>query len=177
MSEQDTKRLFFALWPPAEVRKSWRALFKDSKTPPSVPPQRRHMTLVYLGDMTAEQEKSAREAADVIDSEGFSLLLDRYGCFAKKRVVWMGCQQYCNELQCLVSQLREALQMHKLPVETRKFTPHMTLLRKHRQVPEDWKIPELRWTAHDFVLVHSHRRAEGLCYDLIGRWPLAEMSS
>ncbi len=173
MSTSLEKRLFFALWPTAGVRAGWSELFADCVIQPSVPDERRHLTLAYLGEVTQAQEQSARRVADNLRSEPFSFRLDRYGCFEKQRVVWMGCQDYCNVLQCLVMQLREGLSMQKLPVETRPFTPHMTLLRKHRQVPEDWHQPDIRWMVKDFVLVHSHRQDQGLCYDLIGHWSLS----
>ncbi len=173
MSEQLTRRLFFALWPGDDIRREWGGLFANSAIKPSVPPERRHLTLAYLGDVTEAQETAARTVADRVNSAPFSFRVNCYGCFEKQRVVWAGCTDYCNVLQCLVTQLREGLHMQNLPTETRSFTPHMTLLRKHRQVPQDWIKPDLHWVANDFVLVHSHRREQGLCYDLIGRWPLA----
>lgn len=166
------KRLFFALWPTDEVRAGWAGLFPENTVQPSVPPERRHLTLAYLGEITSEEEVRARQVADTVSSTAFSLTLDKYYSFEKQRVVWLGCTQYCNGLQYLVDLLREGLRMQNLPAESRPFTPHMTLLRKHRKVPEGWKQPNLQWAAKDFVLVHSHRRDEGLCYDLIGRWPL-----
>lgn len=171
MPEAATMRLFFALWPTDEVRQGWEGLFDESEVQPTVPPERRHLTVAYLGNLLPDDTAAAREVAESIEFERFYFDLDCYGSFEKQRVVWMGCQQYCNVLQCLVSQLREGLKMRNLPAESRPFTPHMTLLRKHRVVPEGWKTPNIRWAVRDFVLVHSHRQPEGLCYDIIGRWP------
>ena len=172
MVEQPTKRLFFALWPTDEVRAAWRDLFPSGAVQPSVPPERRHLTLAYLGDITQEEEVRARYVADTVQASGFEFTLNKYDSFEKQRVVWAGCMTYCNGLQYVVDLLREGLRKQSLPAESRTFTPHMTLLRKHRKVPEGWLEPNLQWAAKEFVLVHSHRRDEGLCYDLIGRWPL-----
>ncbi len=77
----------------------------------------------------------------------------------------------------LVDELRSVAGDCGFQVENRDFVPHVTLARKVRKLPHQWREitgPDIRWPVNDFVLVRSQTRAEGVEYEAVGSWPLQQ---
>jgi 2'-5' RNA ligase len=55
------------------------------------------------------------------------------------------------------------------PRSTAKFAPHVTLMYDSQGVPEQ-AVEPIRWSAHDFVLVHSLLGQTRHIH--LGRWPI-----
>jgi len=92
-----------------------------------------HLTLQFLGEITAEQERwtepRLREVA--VASRPFVLRLEGIGAFpspARPRVVWIGVTQGRTEIEELAGRVRAAL-APEFGTERERFVPHLTLAR------------------------------------------------
>lgn len=93
-----------------------------------------HLTLAFLGDLEDEQVAEAQAAADAAAQQvfPFEYRLARLGTFGptqQPRVLWMGIKDPSGSLPRLHHFLRKELEQRGLPVETRGFSPHLTLAR------------------------------------------------
>ena len=172
--------LFFALQPDAAAAARAVALAArlradhGLRAPPTAM-DRLHVTLQYLGRSGALPEDlvtRARRAAQTLDSPAFEVSFDQVTSFparARKRPLVLVGLQPMQALQALRFNLGVALHMHGVAAERGSFTPHLTLLRDPRVVPEQSVAP-VAWTAREFVLVRS-LIGQGR-HVVLGRWPL-----
>jgi 2'-5' RNA ligase len=172
--------LFFALWPDDPVRReihaaSRRAVERCGGKP--IPPQNFHITLAFLGSVTAEWVEpvvaTATVAAGSVHVEAFVLELDRLGHWPGSQVVWFGCSQLPDAVHALARDLRQSLRAHALKPDGQRFVPHLTLARWVQQAGSFEAPAAIRWPVDEFVLVRSVSRPGGVDYSLLGRWPLA----
>ncbi len=105
----DTQRLFFALWPDADLQQRLAAASLALLPPHSggrhVPPENLHCTLLFLGAVGAAQRLCVEAAADRVRAAPFSLVLDRFGYFRRPQVAWLGCSTTPSMLSRLVTDL------------------------------------------------------------------------
>lgn len=169
------QRLFFALWPDAELQ---RALYKVGRAiaPPGGKPMAAHnlhITLAFLGTIDADKRLCMEKAADAIQLPPFELALDCAGFWPRPQVVWLGCREVPPPLAALAGQLNGAMAACGMTPESRPYSPHLTVLRKARQGPRQLDINTVSWAVGDFVLVQSLTLPEGAQYQVVRRWPLA----
>ena len=168
------QRLFFAFWPDEPTRqaihKQTRKVVRHSGGKP-ITPENFHITLVFLGNMDAQNALLARKAADSVVSEPFTLTLDRLYFWPEPRVLTLAPSQVPDVAQDLTSSLLTALRVHDLVSDVKPFEPHVTLARKasHLAVRQ---IHSVHWQIEDFVLVRSVTHQKGSEYTPIARWTL-----
>ena len=175
MNNIKTHRLFFALWPSDQARRSITEVL--SSLPPQVngrvmQTQNLHSTLHYVGQVTESTKDCMHAAAQSVKAEGFQLNLDRLGLFPKAKILWMGSQNTPEKLLQLHKKLDTALEDCGFVTDERAYELHLTLLRKCRgPVPENinFSIP---WRVEEFVLVESITYKEGVKYQVLERYSL-----
>ena len=176
MSDQPTRRLFFALWPDSQVRRrldaAARPLLEASKGRP-VADSRRHVTLAFLGGIPETRMDAVRAAGDAVAGQGFSLVLDRWGWWRQSKILMLYPTAPPPALGELVAELRDALGDEGLPVERRRFRPHLTLARKCVSVRFRGPVEPVNWPVRDFALVESEFHSAGARDNLLHHWPLA----
>lgn len=92
----EPQRLFFAIDLPAEIREQiihWRATHFPPEAGRPVAADNLHLTLAFLGEVSAEKEKALSLLAGRIRQPGFTLTLDDAGQWLRSRVVWLGMRQ------------------------------------------------------------------------------------
>lgn len=174
-NRQKTHRLFFALWPSDQVRQS--IVEQLSGLSPRLngrvmQQQNLHVTLHFVGQVTESTKDCMHAAARSVDAEAFQLDLDKFGHFPKARIFWMGAQYLPVQLTQLHKKLGVAIEDCGFHIETRLFSPHVTLLRKcSESIPAhvNFSIP---WLVEEFVLVESITYKEGVKYQVIEKYPL-----
>jgi RNA 2',3'-cyclic 3'-phosphodiesterase len=180
-----TDRLFFAIFPDADAaaRIAQLALLLRSEhglrgTP--LKPERFHVTLHPLGDYAGLHHgiiASASQAAAAVVRQPFDLsfdiAFDRAASFCSKPsnrpFVLRGSDGLAAVTafqQSLSTEMTKAGLGHWVKPA---YTPHVTLLYDDRCVAEQ-AVEPIRWTAHEFVLVHS-LIGQSLHVPL-ARWPL-----
>lgn len=94
-----------------------------------VPPENYHVTLVFLGNQSAEQKAKITEAIRALEPElsGFSLLISGVDAFSSEkeaRAIYCGVQNK-KGLRSMVDKVREAISMSA----DETYTPHLTIAR------------------------------------------------
>jgi RNA 2',3'-cyclic 3'-phosphodiesterase len=146
-----------------------------------VPPEHRHLTMKFLGDVPAESIASVTQAMQqaATGRPPFTLVGRALGCFphpARPRVLWMGLDDTEGALYDLLQRLEAALRERGFSLEDRPLRPHVTLARI-RQVPRGDHFRTLLHTYRDrhfgelpvtaLCLFQSQLRREGAVYTLL----------
>ncbi|MBM0103421.1 RNA 2',3'-cyclic phosphodiesterase [Steroidobacter sp. S1-65] len=168
------RRLFFALWPTdqfrAEIETATHAIALASGGR-LIPARNLHVTLLFLGEVPAENFDVVQQAAaPLAGSPAFELSFD-------------GVEAWGRRLLCLTSStppaaaidLATRLRAHLsnfVREDEREFRPHITLARDLPRSRPTQKIEVLRQQVNDFALVESVRDARGSQYSVLNRWPL-----
>lgn len=173
-------RVFFALWPDAEVRRRLHALARDLHTRLGGRLSRAdslHLTLLFVGEVEDDRLATLQGAAGRVEGRAFEMVLDQVSCWRHNRIAHAGPSSAPVPLLQLVDALGKALREAEIPCDARPFQAHVTLLRKAdcMQFPaakENPALPPILWSARDFVLVRSSLRPEGARYEQLTGWPL-----
>lgn len=142
-----------------------------------------HLTLKFIGEI----KKNLLEdiVAELQFLENFPKIncdLDKFGFFFKgkkdPRILWAGLRVDDNIIT-IVKQLNERLSKFSIPVETRKFKPHLTLLRIKTKVSEDfvnnfisYRLPEINFACSEISLMESELTKSGSIYKEIKKYKL-----
>ncbi len=176
-----TRRLFFALWPPARLAVELDHIATAAARRFGGKASRRanlHLTLYFLGEVADARLPLLLEAARRVRAAGFRLRIDRLGYWRHNRLLWAGCAPSAG-LGALFAELEAALALagQPPPKALRAFTPHLTLARK---LPAATSPDEVRriacaglpdWPCEHFTLAESTLSPGGSIYR-----PLAEFA-
>ena len=173
-AEDDTARLFFALWPDAATRAALDGMaqaLREACGGRAMQAPHIHLTLVFLGNVATRRIPELCALAAGIVAPRFELTVDRVDFWPHNRIVWAGPGVCPDELQRLVAVLEGALQSSGFRFDARPYVPHITLLRNARAAPPR-VVAGIRWHIADFSLVQSLRRDNSTAYEVVQRWPL-----
>lgn len=170
-------RLFFALWPPAEVAEGLHALARQAAAHGGRAMRRDtlHLTLAFLGTTPVQRLPALLQVGtDTARScRAFTLPLDRLGFWPRKHLVWAGPNQAPAELLAVHARLAELLGP---ALADPRFQPHLTLVRKAGGPPvapaAALAAAPMRWRVDELLLVRSQVMPDGAHYAPVGRWPL-----
>lgn len=176
-----TDRLFLGLFPDAGAIAQIDALAHDvcrrhdlRVTPHK--PERLHVTLFHVGDwagLPPDAVDAAIAAANALQAAPFELSFDEVASFAAKRErppVVLKASAGNAALHAFREQLgRELARAGQGRCVSAAFEPHVTLAYAQKSVAPETVAP-VRWTARDFVLIHSLLGQTR--YIELGRWPL-----
>lgn len=155
--EPATLRLFVGLWPPPEVHAALVAQAGGWSWPEAARrtrPERLHVTVHFLGEVDATRLPALRQAL-ALPWTGCELVLDRPD-------VWPGgiavleASAVPGPLMDLHGALAERLRGVGVPVEERRYRPHVTLARKAFGARTPQPFAPLAWHAGpQYALVRS----------------------
>jgi RNA 2',3'-cyclic 3'-phosphodiesterase len=186
-SSKPTDRLFFALFPsdeaiPQIVKTSQNLRDEHGLTGKSLSNDRLHVTLHHVGDYAGGLPdglvEAAQNVASTIAMPAFDVTFDRAMSFAgrprNRPFVMRGNERHDGGLAALMAfQKTMYLAMCRAglqgPRANAKFAPHVTLMYDDQGIPEQ-AVEPVKWTAHDFVLVHSLLGQTRHIH--LGRWPI-----
>lgn len=99
-----------------------------------VDPHGIHLTLAFLGELTDEQVSSAMQATKAVAQTipAFDYRLSHVGVFGSRnqpRVIWAGIEEPSGTLSRLHGVLNRELEQRGFEVDSRPFSPHLTLAR------------------------------------------------
>ena len=156
-------RLFVALEIPTSIRNALAALIKELRSAAPkvkwVRPENLHVTLKFMGEAAPEKLDAIRAALSGLHSpEVVELRFRGLGFFPNEkrpRVFWAGMEASPN-LAYLASGVDKALAALGFPLETREFTPHLTLARfDHPGIPTELRAAVERNTVREFGTLRS----------------------
>ncbi|MGZ4968111.1 MAG: RNA 2',3'-cyclic phosphodiesterase [Methylobacter sp.] len=170
---QDTSRLFFALWPDNETRLALTR-FTQSMTAGQlkwVQPHNLHVTLVFLGSVDTNTESLIKQTVADISVQPFTLTFDSLSYWNKPGILCLTCRQSVpEEAVMLASALSAVAAACGLQTDIRPYTPHITLARHARHLP-DIAVEPIAWHAEAFCLIESCSEPDGVRYEVVQRWP------
>ena len=174
----ESKRLFFAIEIPAKIQKQlvqWRADNFPADAGVPVAAANMHMTLAFLGEVSAEKQRALAAMAGRIRQPGFTLHLDDAGQWLRSRVVWLGTRQPPRGLLQLANMLRAQAARSGCYQSPQPFHPHLTLLRNAGQAVSI-PAPGVHWDfpVTEFVLYESRYAGGRTRYTPLQRWTLSE---
>jgi 2'-5' RNA ligase len=173
------RRIFFALWPPAEVAKRLYQLSAEAHASCGGRRMQRdtlHLTLAFLGEVDGARFDLACAIADELAASGEPqsqlLRIDRLAFWKHNHIVWAGCDEVPPALAALADDLAGALRAGGFALESRRFAAHVTLLRNAACAGPLAAIDAFDWPLRQFVLVQSRLDPGGAKYEIVRRWPL-----
>lgn len=169
------QRLFFALWPTDEFRDQIQAATQSIAQASGgrlIPTRNFHVTLLFLGEITAESFGAVQQAgAQLAGSAAFELNFDGIESWGR-RLLSLTASTSPAAVIDLASRLRANLSSF-VREDEREFRPHITLARDLPRSRPPQKIEGLRQEVNDFALVESVRDARGSQYSVLTRWSLS----
>ena len=128
-------------------------------------PENLHLTAAFIGEYS--DPDAVLDVLDQIPFNPFRIRLDGMGSF---RGIWWAGIGESPELKSLVRQIRRGLAEAGIPFDRKKFSPHITLVRK--PVSRDGSMPEAvlehppagEMTVEHISLMRSDRGKNGMIY-------------
>lgn len=163
-------RLFLALWPGEDLRQAVAAWQRSWTWPPHaalVKTERLHLTLHFLGDV-AQGRLPALAGGLKAPWEPFELTLGR-GEVWPNGVAVLGPDFAPPPLLALHAALQRQLVALGVPVDERRYRPHITLARRAHGAAPPAQPPLVRWRVDSgYVLVRSLPGGAG--YEVVERF-------
>lgn len=143
-----------------------------------------HVTLNFIGDCDEGAAEDVDEALSTVHSPQFVLGLSGTGSFSQgewARVLWMGVHAGAP-LSHLKDKIDRALEGRHLPVENRRYVPHVTManlkqvdeLKVAHFMQEYNLFRSIPFEARDFHLFNSVRTKNGPAYEVLKSYPLSD---
>ncbi|HEY2560922.1 MAG TPA: RNA 2',3'-cyclic phosphodiesterase [Caldimonas sp.] len=156
--QEDSTRLFVALWPDPPLQRRLRSERDAWHWPPGARPvadASLHLTLHFLGAF-------ARQRVAVLESALAAQPVTTTTLRASGREIWRGgiaVLLFTTEpaLSALHGKLGAALAALDVALDPRPFSPHVTLARRARGAVPPGEPADLAWRARGFALVESGR--------------------
>lgn len=161
--------MFFAALPEADTHRQLRAVLGTLEESPGrrVPVGNLHLTLAFAGAVDSATLDCLRAGARRVVPRPIAMRLDRFGCFPRAGVLWLGSNTVPPDLFALAGELAEVLAACQCTYEERPYRPHITLARGVRAVPTGLIAPSVEWRSAGFALMESVRGAEGVRYQAL----------
>ena len=123
-----------------------------------------HLTLAFIGEYGDPDR--VLDVMRTVPLEPISIRLDGFGCFGD--LYWCGLAQQ-DALEAYVRRLRRALAEADIPFDRKRFSPHVTLLRRAScaRMP-GVTVPEASMTAEAVSLMRPERGKNGMVYTELG---------
>ena len=151
-----------------------------------VRPEGVHLTLKFLGEIDEDLVPGVLEAMEHAcrDTGPFTLALSNVGAFPSTnspRVIWVGPGGELERLGELQQRIDLSLDSRLgFPLETRPFTPHLTLGRLHDRTTAEGRrrfgqalsgeglVARVSWQVAEVQLIRSTLTPDGALYDVLG---------
>lgn len=126
-----------------------------------------HLTLAFIGEYGNPDKVLA--ALEELDFKEFTIEIDGIGNFGD--LYWAGLKDN-PYLVSLVKSLRKKLSDYEIPFDRKKFSPHITLVRKgeftHGRACLPSFFPKMKMKVSSIALVKSEFGKKGMNYTVLG---------
>ncbi|WP_039033102.1 MULTISPECIES: RNA 2',3'-cyclic phosphodiesterase [Shewanella] len=182
MSPITPKRLFLGFSPAAAERASLLKLQLacEQAYEPSAPSLKKvteanlHLTLAFLGQVTAEQLEDLLAAIPGLPLKRFRVRLEHLCFWPEPKILCLAGIAEDPALMALAKaaqQLAAALGLHSSEYD---YRPHITLMRRADNLPELEDVPTLDLTPSELQLYESLSTPTGVEYRILTSWPLSD---
>ncbi len=160
-------RLFVAIGLSGEMKDALTAaqdgMFDRGVRGSFTPAENMHLTLAFIGEYP--DAEAVLDALSAVSFAPFELTLEGVGCFGD---LWWAGLADCAPLASLARQVRRVLAEEGIPFDRKRFSPHVTLIRR-----ASGKLPGIRprpvsMTVGAISLMRSDRGKRGMIYTELG---------
>jgi len=139
------------------------------------PPQNLHLTLAFLGECDEVQTEAAKEAMMELDHGSFSIEIDCLGRFRRDDgdIWWAGVGENAHLLR-LQGDLTDKLKAQGFTLESRVYTPHITLARRVAANLQEKTVSPFGETVTNIYLMKSEHIGGRLIYTPVWEKGLAQ---
>ena len=123
-----------------------------------------HITLAFIGEY--DEPDFVTEVISEVPFSPFPISLSALGHFGN--LWWVGISDNV-ELASYVKRLHQALSEAGIPFDKKKFSPHITLIRKAIGTLPAVSVPKTTMSVDHISLMRSERGPKGMIYTEIGR--------
>lgn len=175
-------RLFVALELPEDLREQLAAFRRGLPGARWVAQEQFHLTLAFLGEVEGPVFAAVREGLHGVRADPFELQLAGTGRFPARgpaKVLWAGVRE-STEVSALASEVQRCLSRRGLPLDSRRYSPHVTLARlkgtparevdAYLEASAGWVSEAHPFT--DFHLYSSHLGRAGAQHRVEASYPL-----
>ncbi len=178
-------RLFFALWPDVRTRELMAGAASALRLPSParlVPPENYHLTLAFVGEVSATQLAVLLEVGRAQRAAGCTLTVDAFDYWPEPKVLVALAGETAPALTGLSAGLQQDLALRGRTLNPgRPIVPpdaplraHVTLARKVAQAPVLPAMSPIPWCARSFSLVRSDTSGAHSVYTVVDTWPLLD---
>ena len=128
------------------------------------PEENLHLTLAFIGDFP--QAEPVLDALSAVRFTPFTLSLEGIGCFGD--LWWAGLRESAA-LNAVARRVRRALAEKDIPFDRKRFSPHITLVRKASREAAGLGIKPASMSVEAISLMRSDRGKSGMIYTILGR--------
>ncbi|MDB5793662.1 MAG: thpR [Noviherbaspirillum sp.] len=171
--QEDSVRLFYALWPDAAARAEFRRL-QENLRGRLTRYENFHITLSFLGQQPSSLVPALKDILARLPTGSMMLTIDRLGYFTRNRIAWAGMHAPPDALLQLHGSLTQLLMQEGVSVDApSSFRPHVTLARDAAP-PSDMVFDPISWKADQVALIQSDMQREGVIYRVLASRSLDE---
>lgn len=127
------------------------------------PEENLHLTLAFIGEYPSAD--AVMDALSTVTFTPFEIRLDGVGRFGD--LWWAGLRESAA-LTAVVRRVRRALAEGGIPFDRKRFTPHITLIRKASRDAAGITIAPKTMTVRTVSLMSSRRGRNGMIYTEVG---------
>lgn len=136
-----------------------------------VPADNYHITLAFLGAVSAPSLPDIVQVARSVRFLPFTLELDRLGYWPRSEVEWLAPSRVPMQLADLVDNLWNKLGAMGFRHDAGQYRPHVTLSRGAQQAAGNRPVDSITWHASSFVLVESRPGKTHPVYTVLEQFP------
>ena len=127
------------------------------------PRENMHLTLAFIGEYPDKDR--VMDALATVSFSGFPLSLKGMGSF---RDLWWAGMDESAPLTAIARRIRRALAEHDIPFDRKRFSPHITLIRKAAGNMPGIQMEPVFMDVDTISLMRSDRGKHGMIYTAIG---------
>ena len=127
------------------------------------PEENLHLTLAFIGEYP--EAEPVLDALERVSFSPFELSPEGLGCFGD---LWWAGLKGSAPLEALARRVRRALAEAEIPFERKRFSPHVTLIRRASGKLPGIRIPPASMRVEAFSLMRSDRGKRGMIYTELG---------
>ena len=129
------------------------------------PEENLHLTLAFIGEYPDAQP--VRDALESVRFAPFAIRLDGVGRFDD---LWWAGVEASAPLAAVARRVRRALADKDIPFDRKRFSPHVTLIRKATRDAAGIPVAQAGMTVDAISLMRSDRGRKGMIYTELGRF-------
>ena len=122
-----------------------------------------HLTLAFIGEYPDKDR--VLDALSSVSFSAFSLSLSGMGCF---RDLWWAGMDESAPLAAVARRIRRALAENGIPFDRKRFSPHITLIRKAAGTMPGIRLETVSMPVERISLMRSDRGKHGMVYTEVG---------